>query len=201
VGGDCGGGGVVCCCDGNVRQVESGVRQPEAEFVLHWQIVVVEVAVVDQEAFFEIGLPGVGIGGVEQRAGVCDVCERVVAFLFGDGVGEVAGGVDGAVEDVDDAVAYFLAAEVGCEDRCDVWVVGEAGFVGLVDGLTLVGSKVWTYGSTFNPPLCVTTMVLAQLSATVLAKAVPFQSTSKLSRSAPSVAHVFKKTRQTSGAG
>ena len=45
------------------------------------------------------------------------------------------------------------------------------------------------------------TMVLAQLSATVLARAVPFQSTSRLSRSAPSVAQVFKKTRQTSGAG
>jgi len=42
----------------------------------------------------------------------------------------VAGGVHGAVEDVDDAVAYFLAAEVGCEDCCDVWVVGETG----VDG-------------------------------------------------------------------
>jgi hypothetical protein len=49
----------------------------------------------------------------------------------------VAGGVDGAVEDVDDAVAYFLAAEVGCEDCCDVWVVGEAGFVRLVYMLEL----------------------------------------------------------------
>jgi hypothetical protein len=92
--------------------------------------VVVEVAVVDQEAFFEVGLPGVRVGGVEEGGGVCDVCECVVAFLLGDGVGEVAGGVHGAVEDVDDAVAYFLAAEVGCEDCCDVWVVGETG----VDG-------------------------------------------------------------------
>jgi hypothetical protein len=33
------------------------------------------VAVIDQEAFFEIGLPGVGVSGVEERAGVCDVCE------------------------------------------------------------------------------------------------------------------------------
>jgi hypothetical protein len=99
------------------------------------------VAVVDQEAFFKIGLPGVGIGGIEQRAGVCDVCERIVAFLLGDGVGEVAGGVDGAVEDVDDAVAYFLAAEVRCEDRCDVWVVGEAGFVESV-GVLALGSPM-----------------------------------------------------------
>jgi hypothetical protein len=50
----------------------------------------------------------------------------------------VARGVDGAVEDVDDAVAYFLAAEVGREDRRDIRVVGEAGIVGLVDGLELV---------------------------------------------------------------
>ena len=50
----------------------------------------------------------------------------------------MARGVDGAVEDVDDAVAYFLTAEVGREDRCDVGVVGEAGIVGLVDGLELV---------------------------------------------------------------
>ena len=52
----------------------------------------------------------------------------------------MAGGVDGAVEDVDDAVAYFLAAEVGCKDCCDVGVVGEAGIVGLVDGLELITS-------------------------------------------------------------
>ena len=50
----------------------------------------------------------------------------------------MARGVDGAVEDVDDAVAYFLTAEVGREDRCDVGVVGEAGIIGLVDGLELV---------------------------------------------------------------
>jgi hypothetical protein len=49
----------------------------------------------------------------------------------------VAGWVDSAVEHVDDAVAYFLAAEVSCEDGCDVWVVGEAGVVGLVDVLAL----------------------------------------------------------------
>jgi hypothetical protein len=127
-------GGVAyrCCRDGNVGQVERGVRQSEAELVLHRQVVVVEVAVVDQEAFLEVGLPGVGVGGVEERAGVCDVCEGVVALLLGDGVGEVAGGVYGAVEDVDDAVAYFLAAEVGGEDCCDVGVVGETGGVGLV---------------------------------------------------------------------
>jgi len=159
------------------------------------------VAVVDQEAFFEIGLPGVGVGGVEERARVCDVCERVVALFFGDGVGEMARRVYGAVEDVDDAVAYFLAAEVGCEDCCDVGVVGEAGVVGLVGGSVWVESMVCTHGSTFSPPLCVITTVLAQLSATVFARAVPFQSTSRLSRSAPSVAQVFKKTRQTSGAG
>jgi hypothetical protein len=92
------------------------------------------VAVVDQEAFLEVGLPGVGVGGVEERAGVCDVGEGVVALFFGDGVGEVAGRVYGAVENVDDAVAYFLAAEVGGEDCCDVGVVGETGGFGLVGG-------------------------------------------------------------------
>lgn len=60
---------------------------------------------------------------------------------------------------------------------------------------------VGAYGRTFRPPECVTTMVLAQLSATVVASAVPFQSTRRLSRSYPSVAQVFRNTRQTSGAG
>jgi hypothetical protein len=129
-----GSGGVVRSRDGNVGQVERGVRQAEAELVLHRQVVVVEVAVVDQEAFLEVGLPGVGVGGVEERAGVCDVGEGVVALFFGDGVGEVAGRVYGAVENVDDAVAYFLAAEVGGEDCCDVGVVGETGGFGLVGG-------------------------------------------------------------------
>jgi hypothetical protein len=59
-------------------------------------------------------LPSVGIGGVEQRAGVCDVRERVVVFFFGDGIWEVTGGVDVAIEDVDDAVADFLASKMGC---------------------------------------------------------------------------------------
>jgi ethanolamine utilization microcompartment shell protein EutL len=55
-------------------------------------------------------LPSVGVGGVEQRAGVCDVREGVVVFFFGNSIREVSGGVDVAVEDVDDAVADFLAA-------------------------------------------------------------------------------------------
>ena len=111
------------------------------------------MAVVDQEAFFEVGLPGVGVGGVEEGAGVPDICEGVVAFFLGDGVGQVAGGVHGAVEDADDAVAYFLTAEVGCENCCDVGVVGETGVVGLVGVLVLACSMMRTYGSTFSPPL------------------------------------------------
>lgn len=38
----------------------------------------------------------------------------------------MAGGVDVAVQDVDDAVAGFLASVVRCEDCGDVGVVGEA---------------------------------------------------------------------------
>ena len=72
------------------------------------------MAVVYQEAFFEVGLPSVGVGGVEERAGDCDVCECVVAFFLGDCVGKMTGRVYGAVQHVDDAVAYFLASQVGC---------------------------------------------------------------------------------------
>jgi ethanolamine utilization microcompartment shell protein EutL len=68
------------------------------------------MTVIDEQAFFEVQLPCVGVGGVEQRAGVCDVRERVVVFFFGDAIREVACGIDVAVEDVDDAVADFLAA-------------------------------------------------------------------------------------------
>lgn len=68
------------------------------------------MAVVDQKALFEVGLPGVGVGSVEQLARVRDVGERVVVFFLGNGVRKVSGGVDISVEDVDDAVACFLAA-------------------------------------------------------------------------------------------
>lgn len=60
----------------------------------------------------------VGDGGVEQFA--------VVGSLFGNGVGQAAGGGLRAVEDVDDALAGFLAGEVGEDDGCDVGVVDEA---------------------------------------------------------------------------
>ena len=73
----------------------------------------------------EVALPGIWVTGVFQGRGVRDVGEFVVGLVLGDGVGEVPGGVDVAVEDVDDGVAGFLAAEVGGEDGGYVGVVGE----------------------------------------------------------------------------
>ena len=47
----------------------------------------------------------------------------VVGFVLGDGEGEFSGGAGGAVEDVDEGVAAFLAGEAGEEDGCYVGVV------------------------------------------------------------------------------
>jgi hypothetical protein len=44
-------------------EVEGGVGEAEAEFVLHGEVEVVEVVVVDEEAFFEVVLPAVSMGG------------------------------------------------------------------------------------------------------------------------------------------
>lgn len=102
---------------GEGRVGEGGVRQPEAELVAGRDLVVVEGAVVDEEALGEVVLrEGAGLGArVEQGAEV----------LLGvrDGVGEAAAGVDVAVEDVDEGVAGFLAGQAGEEDGCDVGVV------------------------------------------------------------------------------
>lgn len=96
---------------------EGGVRQPEAELVAGGDVVLVEGAVVDEEALGEVVLrEGTGLGaGVEEGAEV---------FLgVRDGVGQAAAGVDVAVEDVDEGVAGFLAGQAGEEDGCDVGVV------------------------------------------------------------------------------
>lgn len=54
-------------------------------------------------------------------------------------------------------------------------------------------------GKTFNPPELVMTTVLGHEAATDSTSSLPSQSTSKVVRSKPSVAHVLRKTRQTSG--
>lgn len=82
--------------DGEIRIRKRRVRQTVAEFISRRDVMVDEVAVVDIHAFGEIRLGvlrvfGIGIGWVEEGA--------VVGFVFGDGVGEAAGGGLPAVED------------------------------------------------------------------------------------------------------
>lgn len=84
------------------------------------------MAIVDQEALFEIRLPCIGVGGIEQRTRVRDVRERVIFFFLGNGVGKVPRGVDITVENINDAVACLLTSQVRCQYGCDVRVVGEA---------------------------------------------------------------------------
>lgn len=59
--------------------------------------------------------------GVEGYSGVEEVA--VVGFVLGDGEGEFSGGAGGAVQDVDERVAAFLAGEAGEEDGGYVGVV------------------------------------------------------------------------------
>lgn len=111
--------------DGQIGHPERGVRESEAELVLHAEVVVIEMAVVDQQTLAEVGLPGIRVSRVEQGGRVGDVRELEVVLLKRDGVGQVAGGIDVAVQHVHDAVAGFLAAEVRGEDGSDVRVVSE----------------------------------------------------------------------------
>jgi hypothetical protein len=59
---------------------------------------VVEGAVVDEDAFLEVVLRDVLVGGIEDVG-------AVVGALFADCEGEFCAGVDAAVEDVGDGVA------------------------------------------------------------------------------------------------
>ena len=116
-----------CCvwresgCEGGVG--EFGVGEAVAEGVLGGDVAGEEVFVVDVDAFGEGVLEEEACGcvwgdGVEQRA--------VVGGFGGDSVGEAAGGGLGAVEDVDDGLAGFLAWQVGEDERGDVGVGDEA---------------------------------------------------------------------------
>lgn len=108
--------------DGERFEAESGVGKTEAEFVQHADVVVIEVAVVNEQTLGEVGLPSVGVVLVGDREG--DVGEVVVRLLERNGVGELARGVDVAVKDVNNAVANLLTGQVGSDDSGDVLVVG-----------------------------------------------------------------------------
>lgn len=83
---------------------------------------------------------GVRDGRVQQSA--------VVGRLFGDGVGQAAGGRLLAIEDVDDALPSFLAWKVGEYDGCDVGVFdkaldgADAGVVNYDLGVVALGGDV-----------------------------------------------------------
>ena len=68
------------------------------------------MAVVDQKALFEVGLPCVGVCSVEELARVGDVGECVITLFLGNGVGKMSGRIYITVENIDDAVACFLAS-------------------------------------------------------------------------------------------
>lgn len=116
-----GGNGVDGCGAADTGGVEGGVGETEAELVADGNVLGVEVAVVDLELLIEPGLPVVDAGGVDGGGGR----GVVVGAVESDGVGELSGGVDLAVKDVDNAVARLLAREVGSDDGSDVGVVSE----------------------------------------------------------------------------
>jgi hypothetical protein len=117
------GGGVGCEAGGQRRVGEVGVCQAVAESVLGRDVAGDEVFIVDVDALCEIVLQEISAVGVWNR-GVQKLA--VVGGLFGDGVGQAAGGGLYAVENVDNCLAGFLAGEVGEDDGGDVGVVDEA---------------------------------------------------------------------------
>ena len=107
--------------EGEVGEVERGVREAEAKLVQRLDVVLVERAVVDVEPLAEVvlGEPVEGHGRVEEVS--------VVALLLGDGVGETARRVHVSVEDGHEAVSTLLAGQAGVDDGGDVRVIMPAG--------------------------------------------------------------------------
>ncbi|TKW55497.1 hypothetical protein CTA1_6920 [Colletotrichum tanaceti] len=103
-------------------QAEGGVAQTEAELVQGIDAVGVQPPVVYQEALGEVGLPG--RGRRDLGLGEVDDGDVRVSRVDGDGVGQPAGGVHVAPEDVDDGVPRLLAREMGRQDGRDVGVAG-----------------------------------------------------------------------------
>ena len=134
---------------------------------MHGDILSVEVAVVDLELLVEPGLPVVRAVGRHCGGGR----GIVVAGVLGNCVGEVAGGVNVTIEDIDDGVTGFLAGVVGSDDGGDVGVAGpgedvDAGGMGdddcvvarLGDGLdnivaVVVHCQALAVGTFFGPGL------------------------------------------------
>lgn len=75
-----------------------------SEGVENGHVLGVKVAVVEVDALGEVA-----VAGLAYRDGV-------VGFVLDEGVGEFAGGVDFAVEDVCDGVAGLFAEETGVEN-------------------------------------------------------------------------------------
>jgi len=84
------------------------------------------VPIIDQEPLLEVALPCVWVAGVQQRAGVRNVCKVEVALLLGNGIWQVARWVDIAIKNINNAVAGLLTTEVGRKDSGNVRVVGKA---------------------------------------------------------------------------
>lgn len=133
-----------------------------------------------------------GYGGVEEVA--------VVGFVLGNGEGEFSGGAGGAVQDVDERVAAFLAGETGEEDGGYVGVVdpgvdgADTWFISLV---VLLIIKCLEKGVGNSPAEWITTIVLEQFMATLLTR-LSLNSSVRLSRSKLSDAYALMKTRQAS---
>lgn len=75
-----------------------------AERVENGHVLGVKVAVVEVDALGKLAVAGFADG------------DGVVGFILDEGVGELAGGVDFAVEDVCDGVAGLFAEEARVED-------------------------------------------------------------------------------------
>ena len=97
---------------------EGGVGETEAELVGGFDARGVEVAVVDEDAFFEVELGWVRGEGVHYVG-------APVSTSLAPGEGCLCLWVDFAIEHVGDCVAGFLTRETGPENCGDIWVVLE----------------------------------------------------------------------------
>jgi hypothetical protein len=121
---------------------ESGVGQAVAELEPRSDVVLVEVPVIDVEAFGEVGL------WVRTRANSSVEKVAVVRLVLGDRERHTSGRRDITVKDVSDRVTDLLARQTSIDDGGDVRVLdplingSDASIVDDHDGVGAVGSNI-----------------------------------------------------------
>ena len=152
------------------RGREKMLTKTETEFVAWLDVVLVKVAVVDEE------VPGCVVAG-------CD-CRAVVGRLLGDRVGKFTAGGGGAVKDIYETVAGLLALSVCVSISIHLVLWQYVNLPGRPAQTTATTFGFSMYGSKMSgPTLWMTTIVFLFTAATALTRSLPLCQGSRFFRS------------------